>query len=732
MTLYSIPPILSLLCFLGLAILTLARKLKTTVNVLFFLLCCLGIFLYADILIIFHITSENSALFVSRLDHVFVIYTIPVFIHFFHAYLGVTGRKWLIYLSYAYAFCLMWFAFTPLCIEKMNHHPFGFYGDGGGLYPLVALGAAGAMVYSVVIIFHSIRLEKRSIQKNKLKYMLVGFGILGVLNGLNVLPLLNYGVYPPGAFSFIPLIIFAVGLFKYDLLDMGIIIKKSLLYSVITAVLTCMYALIVAFANDVFYDTRYNASILFPLLFFFFVAIVFGPIQAKVQKGMDKIFKRGNYNFHAAINQIGQRIASSLAVDTLSARLTTGIGNKMQIEHVALFLENQRRHQFVRVAAAGFGGRRNALDRIGENSPLSCFSKKETQPILKKYLMERSDDPEIKRVLLDMEKIYAEIIFPLTIESRCIGFITLGEKKSGCLYTREEIDLLFTLSVQVSLAIENARSYRRLDDLNRNLEEMVYKRTLALQKALSEKEKSQEQLIRSESLAAIGQLVSGIAHELNNPLSAAISLIQSTNEDLRAPVAPDKESLTDDRLKGDLVFAEKELNRAKQIVASILCLSRQTHTYTEAVNLNVVVHDALKVLQGYIKQNSITVNHAFGADIPSIQGNFANLGQVAINIIKNACQAVKSSKGILHVSTHYLKDARQVVFSCLDNGAGIPESIRKDIFKPFFTTKPVGRGTGLGLYICHEIIRKHNGKIVQENQQGGGALFEVYLPIREA
>jgi two-component system NtrC family sensor kinase len=327
-----------------------------------------------------------------------------------------------------------------------------------------------------------------------------------------------------------------------------------------------------------------------------------------------------------------------------------------------------------------------------------------------------------------MQNLCAEIIFPLTIESRCIGFITLGEKKSGCLYTREAIDLLSTLSVQLTLAIANAQSYRRLDDLNRNLEDRVHQRTLALQKALSEKEKSQEQLIRSESLAAIGQLVSGVAHELNNPLSSAISLIQSVNEDLDTKDKQGTELALEDRLKEDIVFVEKELIRMKQIVASLLGLSRQTHTYTESVSINRVVHDALKVLQGYIRQHGITIGHAFSVDIPSIQGNFANLGQVAINIIKNGCQAVQSFKGVLHVSTQYLEDVKQVVFSCQDNGAGIPEAIQKDIFKPFFTTKSVGHGTGLGLYICHEIIRKHRGTITHENIQDKGALFRVYLP----
>jgi two-component system NtrC family sensor kinase len=731
MTLYSIPPILSLLCFLGLAVLSLMRKLKTTVNTLFLMLCCCGIFLYVDILIIFNITSERGALFVSRLDHVFILYSIPVFIHFLHAYLGVANRKWVICLSYGYAFCLMWFAFTPLCIEKMNRHPFGFYGDGGRLYPLIVLGAAGAMVYSIGLLLHSIRLEKRSIQKNKLKYMLAGFGMLGVLNGLNVLPLLNYAVYPPGAFSFIPLSIFAVGLFKYDLLDMGIIIKKSLLYSIITAVLTCLYAIIVTFADDVLRETRFSESILFPLLFFFFVAIVFGPIQSKIQKGMDRVFKRRNEAFHAALNHIGRRISSSLAVDRLSGELTAGIGNEMQIERVALFLENRKNHQFVRAAASSARGCRSLPQRMCRQAPLIRFSQKKTQAVLKKHLMEKHDDSEIQKVLLDMETLAAEVVFPLTINSRLIGFITLGEKRSGCLYTREEIDSLFTLSVQASLAIENAQSYRRLDALNRNLEARVHQRTLALQKALSEKEKSQEQLIRSESLAAIGQLVSGVAHELNNPLSAAISLLQSVTEDLETQPASCREASVDNRLKGDLVFAEKELHRAKQIVASLLCLSRQTHTYTEAVDINRVVDDAVKVLQGIIRQNSITVTRALETDIPSIQGNFANLGQVAINIIKNACQAAGPFKGLLHVSTHHSKDAGQIVFSCRDNGKGVPESIRNDIFKPFFTTKPVGQGTGLGLYICHEIIRKHNGQIVQKNHQDGGAVFEIFLPTEE-
>ncbi|MBU4420980.1 MAG: HAMP domain-containing histidine kinase, partial [Proteobacteria bacterium] len=106
-----------------------------------------------------------------------------------------------------------------------------------------------------------------------------------------------------------------------------------------------------------------------------------------------------------------------------------------------------------------------------------------------------------------------------------------------------------------------------------------------------------------------------------------------------------------------------------------------------------------------------------------------NLGQVAINIIQNAIQSVIDKKGTINLTTGFDKDTKQVVFECRDNGPGIPESIRQNIFKPFFTTKEVGKGTGLGLYICHEIIQRHGGTITVEKPDGEGAKFVVKLPV---
>jgi two-component system NtrC family sensor kinase len=142
------------------------------------------------------------------------------------------------------------------------------------------------------------------------------------------------------------------------------------------------------------------------------------------------------------------------------------------------------------------------------------------------------------------------------------------------------------------------------------------------------------------------------------------------------------------------------------------------------VSINSVVKDALRIMHNQYKHHGLEIVENYDRDLPDIQGNFANLGQVALNIIQNAIQSIIHNKGVIYLDTWFDSDERQVVFSCKDTGPGIPESIRQDIFKPFFTTKEVGRGTGLGLYICHEIVRKHGGTLKLRDSDGPGAVFE--------
>ena len=135
--LYSIPPFLTLVCYVAIGGLVLHNGLKSLVNKLLFLICLAGTFLDLDILIIFNIASDAVALWTSRLDHCCVVFTIPLFMHFFRAYLNIFSHKWALWLAYAYSIALMPFALTPLLIQGMQQYDFGFFGRGGLLLSLI-------------------------------------------------------------------------------------------------------------------------------------------------------------------------------------------------------------------------------------------------------------------------------------------------------------------------------------------------------------------------------------------------------------------------------------------------------------------------------------------------------------------------------------------------------------------------------------------------------------------
>jgi len=245
--------------------------------------------------------------------------------------------------------------------------------------------------------------------------------------------------------------------------------------------------------------------------------------------------------------------------------------------------------------------------------------------------------------------------------------------------------------------------------------------------ALEEKDRTQQRLIQSESLAAIGQLVAGIAHELNNPLASTSSLIQTDIELINEQ--KDKRDIDSELLK-DLEFSLKELKRVEMIVKSVLGLSRQTQTYVEDVDIKTIIEDALKVLHDQYKYSEVVIEKDYEENLPRVNGNFANLGQVFLNIIKNALQALPDGKGTIFLKTRYIKETNSVMVECRDTGIGIPTEVINDIFKPFFTTKDVGSGTGLGLYISHEIIKKHEGLISVSSKLGKGTTFTIDLPAK--
>jgi signal transduction histidine kinase len=294
-----------------------------------------------------------------------------------------------------------------------------------------------------------------------------------------------------------------------------------------------------------------------------------------------------------------------------------------------------------------------------------------------------------------------------------------------------------------------------LQELNKNLEGMVRQRTNelenshdALKKAYTDLQNAQEQLVQTEKMASLGQLVAGIAHEIKNPLNFIYGntgfmadythKLQSLLEAYeKLPSVSPRDRTEMERLKetAHYSFIKEDLKtlidnftegarRINTIVSDLRTFSRlDTDTISE-IDLHASLEMSLNLLRNQYR-NRVEIHREYG-DIPRIQGYSGKLSQVFMNLLSNAFHAVQD-KGDVWIRTRSSNGTVEIEIE--DNGVGIPREYLKRIFEPFFTTKPVGQGTGLGLSISYGIIEQHHGRIHVTSVPQKGSVFTVRLPV---
>jgi signal transduction histidine kinase/ActR/RegA family two-component response regulator len=229
----------------------------------------------------------------------------------------------------------------------------------------------------------------------------------------------------------------------------------------------------------------------------------------------------------------------------------------------------------------------------------------------------------------------------------------------------------------------------------------------------------QSKLVQTEKMAALGQLVSGIAHELNNPLTGIMGYAQLL---LSRSLGPQRSA------EAERIFAEAE--RARHIVKNLLLFARESKPERKPVQVNDIVERTLALRSYELKLQNIAIERELDADLPPALADAHQLQQVVLNLLVNAEQSIQASHGSgrITVRTRRISPHRMAI-DVADDGPGIPAEILSRIFDPFFTTKPVGVGTGLGLSILYGIVQEHGGEVTVENHPGHGATFVVELPI---
>jgi PAS domain S-box-containing protein len=245
---------------------------------------------------------------------------------------------------------------------------------------------------------------------------------------------------------------------------------------------------------------------------------------------------------------------------------------------------------------------------------------------------------------------------------------------------------------------------------------------LGIVRDMTEERTLAEQLLQREKLAAVGQLVSGVAHELNNPLAGIMAFSQLMLAISGA--TPEQQDA--------LVTIHKEAKRAAKIVSNLLIFARQRHPERTEADLNQVLQDTLELRRYSLRTHQIDVETDYDPDLPLTWADAFQLQQVILNLLTNAEQALRSYGGEKKITLRTRREGEFIVASVTDSGPGIPPEALDQIFNPFFTTKPVGEGTGLGLSISDAIIREHGGQIRVSSRPGEGATFRVELPIVHA
>lgn len=334
-------------------------------------------------------------------------------------------------------------------------------------------------------------------------------------------------------------------------------------------------------------------------------------------------------------------------------------------------------------------------------------------------------------------EILSFICVPIRVGNEILGTIYVDNRHLTKVLTEADIEFLQAIANLVAIALHNSITYKKIEELNLSLEEKVRQRTERLQKTVEKLRSTQERLIQSEKMASLGRIIAGFMHEFNNPINFIYSNLPHLREYSEKLISEiknlEKSGAAKKEIDSDLQFIKKDLlnlidgmqegaERSRKIVEDLRNFSGVGSQNFQMLNWNENLKSTVKFLKKGIDNSvkiSISANETF-----FIEGNRAELNQALMNLLNNAVGA-----GADHIQIRNSREGDFLICEIEDNGKGISKEDLSKIYDPFYTTKEVGKGMGLGLSIVYSTINHHNGRVEVSSRINKGTTFKIFLPL---
>lgn len=576
-------------------------------------------------------------------------------------------------------------------------------GHGEGYLPYIGM----IIVLLILALWHLISAKRHAsaLQRTQIDFILFGitvtFGVAIVNNGLIPLFVDNWTALKYTsilAVFFVSSVSYAI--IKHRLFDIRFVIARTVAYTILLAVLMTGYTLAVFALSGIFFrgDIEEGQAIAYAGLAVF-VAITFQPLKQWLIKVTDHIFYKSQYDSDALLSQLTHLMASTLHLRTLTSASLEAMVKNMHITRGAFAIAEHERFKIV--AAIGYDQEEKLDTSLLRH--LSTFGR------LLVYDEERDQD-----VQKEMHQIKAAVILPLFANRELQGVVILGEKLSGDLYQDKDMKLLEIVGPELAVALDNSRSYQQISEFNQTLEHEVEKATTDLKKANQKLMRSNEKLRQLDMLK--DEFISVTSHELRTPLTAIRSYIWMAMHGKR------KDKNYDEYMSRAYISTERLITMVNDTLDVSRIESGRMTLSVEPTDINQLTQEVIDSLSAKAAQKSQTLKLKKSRLLPLADCDPAKIYQVLTNLIGNAIKFTPE-KG--KITIDFKPEGKHIVVRVKDDGPGITQEDQQKLFQKFSRLESAASipGTGLGLYLCQQIIKLSGGKIWIESKAGQGTAF---------